>query len=70
MLDERDGPGNACAGEAAKQDLRERQDDHHAEREGREGVLEAMQHLDDWRAGSWRLDRNGARHLAIGRAFR
>ena len=70
MLDERNGPGNACAGEAAKQDLRERQDDHHAKRDGRERVLEPMKHPDHWRAGTRRLDRNGGRHLAIGRAFR
>ena len=70
MLDERNGPGNACAGETAKQDLRERQNDHHAKRDGREPVLEPMKHPGHWRAGTRRLDRNGGRHLAIGRAFR
>ena len=70
MLDEGNGPGNACAGEAAKQDLRERHHDHHAKRDGRERVLESMKHADHWRAVTRRLDRNGGRHLAIGRAFR
>jgi hypothetical protein len=70
MLDERNGPANARAGEAAKQDFRERQDDHHAERDGREAIFEPMKPPDYWRATTRRLDRNGGRHLAIGRAFR
>ena len=70
MLDERNGPANARAGEAAKQDLRERQDDHHAKRAGCEAILDPMKQPGNWRADARRRGRNDACHLAIGRAFR